>query len=101
MAAGSVDLVYIDPPFNTGKQQRRTRISTTRTEEGGDRTGFGGRRYETTLLGTSGYADSFSDYLAFLEPRLREAYRVLAPHGSFYFHCDYREVHYCKVLLDG
>lgn len=99
MESSSVDLIYIDPPFNTGKSQERTRIKTVRSEAG-DRTGFQGRRYETIKLGTSAFADLFDDYLAFLEPRLREAYRVLAPHGSLYFHIDYREVHYCKVLLD-
>ena len=68
----SVDLVYIDPPFNTGKQQTRTRIRTTRSDSG-DRTGFQGQRYETTKVGTKAFADFFSDYLAFLEPRLRES----------------------------
>jgi site-specific DNA-methyltransferase (adenine-specific) len=97
--ASSVDLIYIDPPFNTGKTQRRTEIRTIRSQAG-DRTGFGGRRYETTKLGTKGYEDQFDDYLAFLEPRLYESHRVLARHGSLYFHSDYREVHYCKVLLD-
>lgn len=96
---GSVDLIYIDPPFNTGKVQRRTRIQTARSESG-DRVGFQGRRYETTVAGASEFSDLFDDYLGFLEPRLVEARRVLAPHGSLYFHVDYREVHYCKVLLD-
>jgi site-specific DNA-methyltransferase (adenine-specific) len=97
----SVDLIYIDPPFNTGKDQARTRIKTDRAAEGeGDRTGFSGQRYQTVKLGTQQYADIFDDYLAFLAPRLEEAHRLLAPHGSLYFHIDYREVHYCKVLLD-
>lgn len=96
----SIDLVYIDPPFNTGTVQKRTRMKTVRDDEG-DRKGFGGRRYRTEKLdGDAGYADTFDDYLAFLEPRLREAHRVLKPTGSLYFHIDYREVHYCKVLLD-
>ncbi|MGQ9556030.1 MAG: DNA-methyltransferase [Anaerolineae bacterium] len=99
MAVASVDLIYIDPPFNTGKSQTRTRIRAIRSESG-DRVGFQGRRYETVRIGTKSFADLFDDYLAFLEPRLVEAYRVLAPHGSLYFHIDYREVHYCKVLLD-
>ena len=43
----------------------------------------------------------FDDYLGFLEPRLWKSYRVLSSTGSFYFHIDYREVHYCKVLLDN
>ncbi len=99
MPAESVDLIYIDPPFNTGKTQARTQIKTA-ANEAGDRTGFGGRRYETIKVGTKSYADLFDDYLAFLEPRLREAHRVLMPSGSLYFHIDYREVHYCKILLD-
>ncbi|MDQ7780482.1 MAG: site-specific DNA-methyltransferase [Planctomycetota bacterium] len=100
LAANSVDLVYIDPPFNTGKRQRRTQLRTVRAEAG-DRIGFQGRAYETTALGTRSFGDSFDDYLAFLEPRLREAHRALARHGSLYFHVDCREVHYCKVLLDS
>ena len=99
MPDGCVDLIYIDPPFNTGRKQTRTSIRTIPSEEG-DRTGFQGKRYETIKLGSNGYQDSFSDYRAFLEPRLLEAYRVLKPHGSLYFHIDYREVHYCKILLD-
>ena len=96
----SAALVYIDPPFNTGRTQSRTTISTVRDEVSGDRTGFQGKRYRTIELGSSGYADAFDDYLGFLEPRLREARRVLKPNGSFFLHVDYREVHYCKVLLD-
>ncbi|HWQ45730.1 MAG TPA: DNA methyltransferase [Longilinea sp.] len=96
----SVDLIYIDPPFNTGRTQQRTQIRTVRSESG-DRTGFAGQRYETEKLSAHAYQDSFDDYLAFLEPRLIEAHRLLSPHGSLYFHIDYREVHYCKVLLDG
>ncbi len=96
----SIDLVYIDPPFNTGKTQTRTQIRTHLSEDG-DRTGFAGRRYETIKLGSRGYLDLFDDYLAFLEPRLTETHRVLKSTGSIYFHIDYREVHYCKVLLDA
>jgi site-specific DNA-methyltransferase (adenine-specific) len=96
---GSVDLIYIDPPFNTGKQQARTQI-TVEKDTLGDRVGFGGNRYQTTVVGERAYRDNFDNYLGFLEPRLREAYRVLSPTGSFYFHIDYREVHYCKILLD-
>ncbi len=105
LAAASIDLIYIDPPFNTGRRQARARIKTVR-DEAGDRTGFGGRRYRTEAAKTvedttaSGYHDSFDDFLAFLRPRLVEAHRVLAATGSLFFHIDYREVHYCKVLLD-
>ena len=100
LPAGSANLIYIDPPFNTGKEQRRHSLQTVR-DAGGDRTGFQGERYRTVHLGSQAYGDRFDDYLAFLEPRLREAHRVLADDGTLYFHIDYREVHYCKVLLDG
>jgi site-specific DNA-methyltransferase (adenine-specific) len=99
IADASVDLVYIDPPFNTGKVQRKLTLKTQRDEDG-DRVGFGGRRYRTEQLATSAYADRFDDYLAFLEPRLMHAQRMLKPSGSLYFHIDYREAHYCKLLLD-
>ncbi|MBI9047315.1 MAG: site-specific DNA-methyltransferase [Anaerolineaceae bacterium] len=95
----SIDLIYIDPPFNTGKTQSRTRIKTVRDEEG-DRVGFMGNNYRTITLGESGYSDQFDNFLGFLKPRLEEARRILKPHGSLYFHIDYREVHYCKILLD-
>ncbi len=95
----SFDLIYIDPPFNTGRAQTRTRLRTIRDEQG-DRTGFQGRRYRTIRLGASSWNDSFDDFTAFIEPRLREARRLLAPQGSFFLHIDYRESHYCKVLLD-
>lgn len=100
MEDGSIDLIYVDPPFNTGKTQTRTQVRTVQSASG-DRTGFQGRRYDTIRVGSRAFADIFDDYLAFLEPRLAQAYRVLAPHGTLYFHVDYREVHYCKVLLDG
>ena len=99
MDAESVQLIYIDPPFNTGKIQSRTRIRVERDPEG-DRTGFQGERYRTTIVGKSGYADHHEDYPGFLRPRFEEARRVLAPNGSFFLHIDYREAHYCKILLD-
>ena len=97
----SVDLIYIDPPFNTGRAQTRKSIRAVRDESGGDRVGFQDNRYRTVELGSTSYSDSFDDYLGFLEPRFREARRVLKPNGSFFLHVDYREVHYCKVFLDG
>jgi len=96
----SVTLIYIDPPFNTGKVQRRITLKTIMSNDG-DRIGFQGRRYQTVPVSERKYIDIYDDYLAFLEPRLIEAHRVLATHGSLYFHIDYREVHYCKVLLDA
>jgi len=95
-----IDLVYIDPPFNTGKRQTLRRIRTFR-DEAGDRTGFGGRRYRTVELGTQSYLDFQDDYLDFLEPRLVEIRRVLTAVGSLYLHLDAREVHYAKVLADS
>ena len=95
----SFQLVYVDPPFNTGRTQSRRSLATV-ADDRGDRTGFGGRRYRSTLLNESRYRDSFDDYLAFLESRLREIRRLLRETGTLYFHIDYREAHYCKLLLD-
>ncbi len=96
----SFDLIYIDPPFNTGKTQTRAQIRTIRDDQG-DRRGFKGRRYRTEHVGMKAFADNFDDFLAFVEPRLEEAHRILKPTGSLFLHLDYREVHYAKVLLDG
>jgi site-specific DNA-methyltransferase (adenine-specific) len=96
----SIDLIYIDPPFNTGKRQSRTQISTKRSKDG-DRVGFKGERYKTVKIGTKGYNDQFDDFMEYIKPRLDEAFRVLKETGTLYFHIDYREVHYCKILLDG
>lgn len=96
----SAALVYVDPPFNTGRAQKRTRLRTVR-DEAGDRTGFGGHRYRTERGATSAYADRFDDYLGFLEPRFIEMHRVLKEDGSCFVHLDPREVHYVKVMLDG
>jgi site-specific DNA-methyltransferase (adenine-specific) len=97
---GSMPLIYIDPPFNTGRRQERTALRTVRSDDG-DRTGYQGRRYLTSVLARQSFADAFDDFLQFLEPRLLEAHRVLAENGTLYFHIDYREAHYCKLLLDG
>jgi len=93
------DLVYADPPFNTGRAQARRTLSVAASCDG-DRVGFGGRRYRSTLLRTLSYDDAFVGYLEFLEPRLRRCRDLLARHGTLYFHIDYREAHYCKLLLD-
>jgi site-specific DNA-methyltransferase (adenine-specific) len=99
LEAGSVQMAYADPPFNTGRTQERRTLATVASVDG-DRTGFGGRRYATTLVGQSSYRDAFDDYVAFLEPRLRELRRVLSPEGTLYLHLDYREAHSAKLLLD-
>jgi len=101
LADASVELIYVDPPFNTGRVQSRVQMKTVQ-DAAGDRTGFGGKRYRTekTASPLGGYVDSFADYLGFLRPRLVEARRVLTATGSLFFHIDPREVHYCKVMLD-
>ncbi|MCK4413263.1 MAG: site-specific DNA-methyltransferase [Candidatus Eisenbacteria sp.] len=96
----SVDLIYVDPPFNTGRRQERVRLRTVADEAAGDRTGFQGRRYRSIPVGRQGFADRFDDFIAFLRPRIKEAQRILVPDGSFFLHLDCREVHYAKVLLD-
>jgi site-specific DNA-methyltransferase (adenine-specific) len=99
LADETFQLVYVDPPFNTGRTQKRVTLETTR-DSGGDRVGFGGRTYASRLLAESSYRDSFDDYLGFLAPRLEEARRLLTRSGTLYLHVDYREAHYCKLLLD-
>ena len=98
----SINLIYIDPPFNTGKLQQRTEIHVEPDAQG-DRVGFQGKTYRTHKGKTTHYTDEFESsdaYLQFLRLRFEEAYRVLHPHGSFFLHIDYREAHYCKVMLD-
>jgi site-specific DNA-methyltransferase (adenine-specific) len=96
----SFQMIYIDPPFNTGKTQKLQSLKTRRSETG-NRLGFKGQSYETVKGQLKSYDDSFDDYWLFLEPRLEEAWRLLKPTGTLYLHLDYREVHYAKVLLDA
>jgi len=96
---GAFRLIYIDPPFNTGKVQQRARMRVVASKQG-ERIGFGDRRYHVQLYDSPAYQDAYEDYLGFLEPRLREAHRLLTPDGSLFVHLDYREAHYVKVLLD-
>jgi site-specific DNA-methyltransferase (adenine-specific) len=99
LPAAAFDLIYLDPPFNTGRAQARSSVAVTADPEA-RRVGFGGRTYRSRLLQRVSYDDRFGDYLAFLEPRLVRARELLAAHGTLYFHIDYREAHYCKLLLD-
>jgi site-specific DNA-methyltransferase (adenine-specific) len=98
-AEGSFQLIYIDPPFNTGRRQTRRTLEAVH-DEAATRTGFQGRHYRTRLLAESSYRDQFEDYHGFLAPRLEQAHRLLAREGTLYFHIDYREAHHCKLLLD-
>jgi len=100
MPSESVQLVYIDPPFNTGRRQTRGKSTTTRSETG-NRVGFKGQRYDIVRNTVLGYDDEFADYWSFLEPRLEEAWRLLNETGTLYLHLDFREAHYAKVLLDA
>ena len=100
ITSASVSLIYIDPPFNTGKTQSRKRLKTTRTDGAGNRNGFGGHRYHAVVVGESGYADSYDDFKSFLRPRLKEAHRILTPNGSLFFHIDWREAAPCRLLLE-
>ena len=97
--SGSVNLVYVDPPFNTGKIQSRKRIETVRSEDG-DRTGFQGHTYTTKVIGEQSFLDIYDDYIRFLRDRIEETERVLTSDGSFFLHLDYREIHYAKVMCD-
>jgi len=97
----SINLIYIDPPFNTRKTRTQQRIKTEHDEENGDRVGYQGKKYTVTeRTAAISFKDTFDDYIGFLYPRLEEAYRILKPNGSLFFHIDYREVHYCKIALD-
>lgn len=100
IADASIQLIYVDPPFNTGRVQSRGSSTTTRTETG-NRIGFKGQRYEIVKETVLSYDDEFKDYWSFLEPRLEEAWRILNETGTLYLHLDYRESHYAKVLLDA
>jgi site-specific DNA-methyltransferase (adenine-specific) len=104
---GSFTLVYLDPPFNTGRSQKRQSTTSIRSPDAdgshavGTVTGFKGQRYERIKGDLLGYDDQFEDYWAFLEPRVIEAWRLLSDDGTLYLHLDYREAHYAKVLLDA
>ncbi|NYE18912.1 DNA-methyltransferase [Microbacterium immunditiarum] len=127
-AEASFTLIYLDPPFNTGRPQQRA-VETARAvhetpqdvgvaagsdpDSGGSpehpgssapvsiRRGFHGRQYERLRGDLRTYDDRFDDYWGFLEPRLAEAWRLLADDGTLYLHLDYREAHYAKVLMDA
>jgi len=97
---GAFTLVYLDPPFNTGRSQKRQSTTSVRSASGSV-VGFKGQRYERIRGDLMAYDDEFEDYWSFLEPRLAEAWRLLADDGTLYLHLDYREAHYAKVLLDA
>lgn len=89
--AGAVDLIYLDPPFATGHDFVHTRVSEGGASKGDE-------------LQTHAYHDRWpgglAGFLRMLEPRLRLAHRLLAPHGSLYLHVDPTVGHYAKLVLD-
>jgi site-specific DNA-methyltransferase (adenine-specific) len=97
---GAFTVVYLDPPFNTGRAQARQSTTSVRSASGPIK-GFKGQQYERIRGDLMSYDDQFEDYWTFLEPRLAEAWRLLADDGTLYLHLDYREAHYAKVLLDA
>lgn len=100
LPSGFARLIYIDPPFNTGRVQKRERIRVS-SDDRGERAGFGGRRYAVEKVeSTAHYEDDFESFEAFLLPRIEAALRCLTPDGSLFVHLDSREVHYVKVALD-
>jgi site-specific DNA-methyltransferase (adenine-specific) len=100
LPSSSFDLIYIDPPFNTGKRRTYHRTRTVQSKDG-DRVGFGGKTYSSSCVSSLSFCDTFDEFTEFLDPRLREAKRLLKPHGALFLHLDPRESHYCKILLDG
>ena len=97
---GSVDLIYIDPPFNTGKARQQTRLKVTQ-DPNGDRTGFGGRRYKSEPLSVHGFNDAIQDFHGFLAPRIALGFQLLKPTGSFFLHLDHHAVHHGRLICDG
>jgi site-specific DNA-methyltransferase (adenine-specific) len=100
LPAASIDLVYIDPPFGTGRLRR---LDSIRTGLGAQRRrGFGGRDYRFQVVSHQSYPDNLQRdlYMEFLHQRLVEVHRVLQPHGSLYLHLDFRASHYARLLLD-
>lgn len=79
----SFNLIYIDPPFNTGDIQSREI-----------------QKKGKIVSSKISFDDSFSNYLEFITPRLEEAFRLLSSSGSLFVHLDSREAHYVKVALD-
>ena len=100
LPAESFQLIYMDPPFNTGRRQERQQLTTVQSDSG-SRMGFQGKSYDAVKGTLYGYDDDFADYWEFLEPRLVEAHRLLKDSGTLYLHLDYREAHYAKVALDS
>jgi site-specific DNA-methyltransferase (adenine-specific) len=96
----TVDLVYADPPFATGRRQRLVSIRTGSGER--TRRGFRGTEVSYEAVSDLAWDDDLplDEHLAALAARLREIHRLLAPHGSLYLHVDWRTSHHVRLLLD-
>ena len=82
MPDACVDLIYIDPPFNSN---RNYEVFWGETKE---KRAFADRHASTQA------------YTEFMRPRCVELHRVLKKTGSFYYHCDWHASHYVKIMLD-
>jgi site-specific DNA-methyltransferase (adenine-specific) len=95
-----IDLVYLDPPFGTGRNRR---LDSIRTGSGPmTRTGFAGRTYSYEVTSSIQYADrmTLEEYIGFLHVRIVQVHRVLKTTGSLYLHLDHNAVHHARLLLD-
>lgn len=90
---GKIDLIYIDPPFDS-KADYRTKITLPN----------GDVEQKPTVLEQFAYSDTWSDgtisYLKMLYPRLALMKELLSDQGSIYVHCDWHAGHYLKIMLD-
>ena len=96
----SVQLIYIDPPFNTGKEMSYSKIKTTRSKNGEGHAGYQGNKYQREAVSKMSYNDKFDDYINYIMQRIKLAYPLLTKNGSFFLHADYREIHYLKIAMD-
>jgi len=111
----SIDLVYLDPPFFTGKVQKPKNHDRVCREHGWDpgamqisyddskkfwkEKGIHERAPEW-LKHIALQRPDFASYLYYMMERLQECHRVLKPTGSIYLHCDWRASHYLKMIMD-
>ncbi|MEM2970856.1 MAG: DNA methyltransferase [Candidatus Bathyarchaeia archaeon] len=79
----SVDLIYVDPPFFSNKQYEI----------------IWGNGYELKAFEDRWKGD-INNYIAWMEPKIRECHRVLKPTGSMYLHCDWHASHHLRLMMD-
>lgn len=89
--SNSIDLVYIDPPFFSGRNYAVVFDDEEEIRQFEDR----------WKKGKSGkYSKDIDVYLNWMEPRIKEIHRILKKTGSFYLHCDKHASHYLKIMCD-